>query len=210
MGHLSLFAKEWRMGLRKSLPIGVSAARVVERIVEVHSEICEFRILEYNYVPHALDDPNRIERWVSASEVRNKGLSSVLKERAPAEWDIAMYSHVRLRTGTLRHIPLMDFKSCLDSKQLGNLKGLWADVVGRPGYLLGTDNSYHWYGTELLTHGEWVKFMGRALLCNLDDQQTVDVRYVGHRLFAGCGSLRLVGNAKRRTKDPILREIWCN
>jgi hypothetical protein len=70
--------------------------------------------------------------------------------------------------------------------------------------LLKTQNSYHVAGFLPLYQWEWAEHMGRALLLRTSDgQQVADVRYVGHSLDRGYGSLRISDYMGKPTPDFV-------
>jgi len=71
---------------------------------------------------------------------------------------------------------------------------------GIPGYLLASGRFYHYYGCQLLTEQEWLKFLAQFLMpCIL-----VSPRYIGHSLFSGFCSVRLTRSEPHKPVVPKL------
>ena len=70
-------------------------------------------------------------------------------------------------------------------------------------------HSFHAYSTKLLTHKEWLSFMGSLLLVNSVDAQNsiIDTRWIGHRIMSGYGSLRWSNNSGKYLQIPKRFEI---
>jgi hypothetical protein len=86
----------------------------------------------------------------------------------PPERCLAVRSRVNTSTNEPKWIPLLDFvceKNNENARHLNDLLGqIQRDEGIGIGFLIETTNSYHYYGTTLLTHRHWVKFIGRCLL----------------------------------------------
>lgn len=85
------------------------------------------------------------------------------------------------------HIPMMDFCCEGSSDNLKKIREFLSKIGQKRGVILWSGNSYHYYGVDLLTTKEWLKFLGVCLLFT----GYVDERYIGHRLLDGCGILRI-------------------
>ncbi len=74
----------------------------------------------------------------------------------------------------------------------------------RSGMVLRTRNSYHVIGFVPLTLHEWNTHMGQAILLRTAQKEVVaDIRYVGHSLERGYGSLRLSDYQGKPTPDFV-------
>jgi hypothetical protein len=70
-------------------------------------------------------------------------------------------------------------------------------------YVYSSGRSFHVYYPTLITHDEWVRFMGSALLLNMTHHApVVDQRWVGHRLIGGYAALRWSCNTKTYRSMP--------
>ena len=74
----------------------------------------------------------------------------------------------------------------------------------KDGMILRTQNSYHVVGFVPLSHEEWIQHMGRAILLNIKNKEPIsDIRYIGHSLERGYGSLRMSDYLGKPTPDVI-------
>jgi hypothetical protein len=167
---------------------------------------CALEFGIYHYIPQALDDERRIEKVLAHDAV--DWLSDASSALGQGE-EVALHSRVYPRepTALALHLGMVDFRT--DDMQLAD----WAraEILGEPsrsGFLLvQSGRSFHLYVLRLLTESEWVKFMGRLLLLNLPDgKEVVDGRWVGHRLLAGYGSLRLTKRNDIYLMEPSVVE----
>lgn len=70
-------------------------------------------------------------------------------------------------------------------------------------FVYASGRSFHGYVNALTTYTEWVEFLGMMLLLNkLDAPNVTDVRWVGHKLKRGYGTLRLSKNTERHQQLP--------
>ncbi|MGC1520222.1 MAG: hypothetical protein WA803_01670, partial [Steroidobacteraceae bacterium] len=68
--------------------------------------------------------------------------------------------------------------------------------------------SFHAYGLQLISPGEWREFMAKLLLLNLPEgEHLIDARWVGHRLVAGYGALRWSANSDFYLQVPRATQI---
>ena len=136
-----------------------------------------------------LKEPDPSTRSRIPIDIDDGSFRSLLKTHCavnPREDVFAVASKCTLRNGREAHIPMMDF--ALKSPEgreavVATMKG----ISPGGGIVLQTENSYHFYGTELLDLEEWLKFLGKSLLF----QGVIDDRYIGHRLREGFSVLRL-------------------
>jgi hypothetical protein len=130
----------------------------------------------------------------------NHIISSLPNHRA-----LGINSRCNLRDGSVRHIPMIDFKltpSCdslksitQDLKRIGqNLKEIGLEQIGQRGVILETGASYHFYGFDLLKKKHWIKFMGSCLLFSSSDS-----RWIGHSLLLGNAVLRISASMLKQT-----------
>lgn len=76
-------------------------------------------------------------------------------------------------------------------------------VDGRSGYLLDSGRYFHYYGRQLLTAQDWLRFLSQFLMpCVL-----VSPRYIGHSLYRGFCALRLNAVPPFKPTAPLLVEL---
>jgi hypothetical protein len=99
----------------------------------------------------------------------------------------SLCSKVRLKDGSTRHIPMMDFHCSANKYSLSLVcKIAQRFGVGR-GFVLATERSYHFYGIQLLSESDLASFLGRALLFS----PIVDHVWISHQLIDMCCALRI-------------------
>ena len=120
--------------------------------------------------------------------------------------EVAFHSKVLVNTGThqeVRHIPMIDFCAKVSDSVVKKTEQVLAEFNITNAWLFHSGRSFHLYGGSLLTHKEWIRFMGRVLLMNSPDQsEVIDSRWVGHCLMAGTSRLRLTKNSDHYISEP--------
>jgi hypothetical protein len=125
-------------------------------------------------------NPNEEEMLVSAAEISAENLSGIISTLRSG-YGLAACSLVRLNSNDTAHIPMLDFRCPCNEQNAKAIEKMLLLMGHAEGILVESGHSYHFYGTSLLSHVEWVRFMGRALLF----APVVDSRFVGHRLVDG-------------------------
>ena len=120
-----------------------------------------------------------------------------IADSLPENRALAVTSQVILYDERKLHIPLVDFQCKCTKTNVKNMKRSMQGMDAAGGIILETARSYHYYGMSLLTDDQWIDFVGRCLLLkpDADMQPYVDIRYLGHRLREGWGSLRISRDA---------------
>lgn len=154
----------------------------------------------YRYSPQQLVDERRVVR-VPAREVTERWLLHTLDSLRPDE-DLALNSNVKVGSAEF-HIPMIDFAG-IGVDHLGSLKRIFGNLVAEEFDFYSSGRSFHAYRrVDLVTHADWVRFMGKLLLCNLQGMPlVVDQRWVGHRLVGGYSALRWSCNSSRYRQYP--------
>jgi hypothetical protein len=156
-------------------------------------------------IKEMLKEPDPSTRSRTPIDIDDGSLGSLLKSHCvinPREDVFAIASKCTLRNGCKAHIPMMDF--ALKSPEgreavVATMKG----ISPSGGIVLQTENSYHFYGTELLNPNQWLEFLGKSLLF----QGVIDPRYIGHRLKEGFGVLRL-SRGPFHADLPFVVDTW--
>jgi hypothetical protein len=159
----------------------------------------ELSFSRYWYLPQSRQDPRETFQ-VRIGEVTQSWLAKELSNLSKGQ-ELAFESRARL--GNLRlHLPMLDFKGML-AGQLRAVMEIFPDLVDRKIFVYFTGRSFHAYFPELISHRDWVRFMGSALLCNTPrNPGVVDQRWIGHRLIAGYSALRWSCNSKHYKRFP--------
>lgn len=155
----------------------------------------------------ATDDPDNSTEIIYTPRTEVDQRMSGIHEIFGEDKGIAITSLVSVGTEQ-RHLFLLD--CALPRDRYPNGRRLIAAIERnqrsfpglRDGMVLRTQNSFHVVGFKPLTLNEWYRHMGQALLLKTDDGQPIaDVRYVGHSLERGYGSLRLSDYQGKPTPD---------
>jgi hypothetical protein len=186
------------------LVLGSSAVDVIPYLIDRHQNIETIRLVQYKRHTRSADvcpecgsslrpstATRRLRHDTSDREwhtLRRGEATSprLLRLIADLPQDGALAVTSRVTDGRqIRHLPMIDFQ-CPHADKKNIIEGMH-QIHPAGGILLQTTNSYHFYGNALLTHSDWVRFIGSCLLL----EPYVDVRWHGHRLIEGWGSLRI-------------------
>ena len=116
---------------------------------------------------------------------------------------IGACSNVELNNGRVAHIPMMDFMCTPSHENLAVLARLIGNLQQGTGWLLHSGNSYHYYGVQLLSPGDWNVFLGKCLLMS----GFADDRYIGHQLVDGYCVLRLSSGRLKNCIPTVVAEL---
>jgi hypothetical protein len=182
----------------------------VAEFCQGHPEIEALEFGIYKYVPQT-DKDQRLLKKVAPNNIQAR-YQELERNLEPGQ-EIALHSRVYLRKGPspgretcIRHIPMIDFKGKVGLSDLERVAEIAVDFHCHEMAAYFSGRSFHFYGFTLLTHEEWIRFMGRVLLLNLPGRPAlVDARWVGHRLLAGYSSLRWSQNTEHYTQSPEIR-----
>ena len=139
-----------------------------------------------NILSHDESHEQESRRTATNQDLRTGWLTAAV-EQLSADTAIALCSSCRRKSGADAHIPLMDFNCPVNQKNLDLIRTMLEELGQSQGVILESGRSYHFYGFELLSDVEWIKFLGAALLL----APFIDSRYIGHRLMGGMSVLRL-------------------
>lgn len=153
----------------------------------------------YEYIPQSLID-NRDSFQMKPEDVTEDWLREMLAT-LPLTKEICLNSKVVLN-GKVKHIPMIDF-STENAEDVRTVERL---LPVQPSYYM-SGRSFHAYFPTLLNDDKWLKFMGGLLLCNEDDKEVVDKRWIGHRLIGQFSSLRWSCNTKQYKQLPTYMPI---
>lgn len=163
----------------------------------------KFEIGIYKYIESTIKDVRIVKKLKATTfeESFRKSFDRLLESQ-----EIAIQSRVTIGED-IYHMPLIDFANnvTLSSLKRSDLTNLLKDFKISESLLFSSGRSFHLYGKGLLTHEEWLIFMGRLLLlANNKGESIVDYRWVGHRLIAGYGALRWTKNTRNYLEYPKL------
>jgi hypothetical protein len=119
-------------------------------------------------------------------QITEARLSARIKKLKPGE-SLFVSSQTRLANGRWVHLPMMDF-TCYDTAEDLRKVVFAISTIGlKPGVLLRSGKSFHFYGYSPLAPGQWLQFLGQCLLL----VPISGARYMGHRMIDGACTLRL-------------------
>jgi hypothetical protein len=118
-------------------------------------------------------------------EITPEAISAKMRS-LPSGTVLALSSKVQCSDSTFKHVPMLDFH-CQASKGNDGLVASVAKALGTAGYMAHSGQSYHFYGTELLSIDELVDFLSRALLYS----PIVDRAWIAHQLIERACGLRI-------------------
>lgn len=199
------------------LTLGTSAVEVLAHLIDTHPDIAVIRCVEYGRskcsedcngekkIPPSQDmTAHRLQHDIQHREWHrlqwdDAALDKLIEciDKLPEDRALAVTSRVTLHDHRKRHIPMVDFRCEPTQIYLQKITEWMSEIDDAGGVVLRTTNSYHYYGISLLTDRQWVKFLGHCLLLVPD----VDVRYLGHRLMEGWGSLRISRDPRSGTSS---------
>jgi hypothetical protein len=117
---------------------------------------------------------------------------------AASDANLAFLSEVVCCGGLLRHLPMVDFHASKSDPNRRIVTAVAERIFPRGAILLESGESYHAYGTELLSESDFRTFIGRALLF----APIVDRAYLAHQLIEGRCALRLTPGAVSPVRRP--------
>ena len=128
-------------------------------------------------------------------------ISTIVPQLSPGE-GLLVRSQLRLGSGAAAYLPMLDFSCPCRGGNAYAIQSL-VEAAGAPeGVLVRSGQSYHFYGIELLSEKEWLRFMALALLF----APVTDSRYNAHRLLDGECRLKIVDS--EGGKIPVIEEAF--
>lgn len=128
---------------------------------------------------------NKVE-WLATDKLDVLQLQRMSQKAYNKSQLLAVTSSVRMRDGSVKHLPLLDFHTGY-SEHATSLITEILQLLGVSGTLLKSGKSYHFYGEALLTCQELTAFLGNALLF----APIVDRAWIAHQLIKGRCALRI-------------------
>lgn len=174
-----------------------------------------YSLSKYIYLPDSLTD-DRIIYQVSGSELTPNYIDNMIYS-LNFDQELAFHSIIKTKYGKTLHIPMIDFATNnLDIDIYYRLKNFIDYKILSHMIFFSSGNSFHAYSSKLLTHKEWLSFMGSLLLINPPNSSIniIDDRWIGHRILSGYSSLRWSNNSgtyraiPRKAKFNILDKFY--
>jgi len=191
---------------RTTLATGMKAPEAFETVIRKHPNIDSFTIVRYRdklrlperstvkptedpakFIAQAAVHDNKADQEQTVPTAALGGEFWTHLFDSLQEFVLAASSKVRLKDGSVAHIPMIDFKCAPTQENVDLAREAFAKIGQTDGVLLNSGNSFHYYGQTLLSENEWLTFLGHSLLLS----DFIDTRYVGHALINGECRLRL-------------------
>lgn len=184
--------------------VGMETPEVVVGLVKLHPEIELIKLQEYS--PHELGvtqilqektdvpvqtvvrhrpDAGEYMIMLRREEVTVERLLNLVKDSTQRNKALVLCSLAITKQDEMLHFPMLDFECIVSVTNQSRVED-FVRIIGN-GLILESGRSYHYYGFNLLTHSEWIKFMARALLFT----GFTDCRHIGHRILSGEARLRI-------------------
>ena len=161
---------------------------LVEEIRALVPEVHTFEFSRYVYRPRTIHDERHVF-FLPAPRLREGFLEAYESLRDDEE--IAINSRVYLRSGEIRHMPMLDMIGAFAPENLPLIEACLRDHNISRFFVFSSGRSYHLYGIGCIPPEQYEKFLGRALLLNMPGRpDVVDQRWIGHRLLGGYATLR--------------------
>ena len=186
---------------------------VLRKIVEVNPEVAGVNFWKYVYRPVQFAEQGENPYWLDKDDLFDDGKIKEIVDSLPEDCQLGIYSRVVLSSGASAHIPLMDLAVKKGPESLSLIQERFRKAGMTRGWLLETGESYHYYGSDLLTGPDrWIDFMGRCLLTGVvhtreNIVQLADPRYIGHSLRRGGCVLRITTKDDKTFEPKVVASI---
>lgn len=168
-----------------------------------------YSLSKYVYLPDSLSDER--EFFFPYGKNFNDIFVSNLIESLNHDQELAFHSKIKTKYGKTYHVPMIDFmiKNEITREAFYRLNSFIDKKIFQDMHFYSSGHSFHAYSTKLITHKEWLSFMGSLLLVNPvnDKNAIIDTRWIGHRVMSGYGSLRWSNNSGKYKQIPKRFEI---
>ena len=161
--------------------LGLTTLECAQIVVSAIPEIQKINLRRYFYIP---EKPTKEDEKLISLDRQAFLNGNILKELMmdlSEGWNIAFDSKVEDGGGNVFQLPVMDLALRKSEENLGRTKGRLKKLIVPHfggGFILETNRSYHFFGKRLLSHEEWLRFLGFSLLASIvtvtaEDQENV-------------------------------------
>lgn len=169
-----------------------------------------FEFSKYEYKPQSLLDTREIFT-LESDKISKTSILNIIAE-LPSNRELALHSRIKIGK-KIKHIPMIDFQGGIDeiAPLITRLESILPKKISKEMIFFDSGRSLHAYSPILLSKDEWHDFMGRLLLISMpNENHIIDVRWIGHRIIAGYGSLRWSNNTDQYIGLPkkIRNPLW--
>lgn len=105
-------------------------------------------------------------------------------------------SKVITSDGNTLHLPLLDFHISSEEENLPCVEQV-LQMLNVKGYILQTNKSFHFYGTQLMEEYDFITFLSKSLLYS----PIIDKNWIAHQLIERSATLRITS---KDGKSPLL------
>ncbi len=175
--------------------VGSSAIEILEEITKCFSGIEKFMYIKYDpyHSSGCIDDDDsfiysELDSYsISADKVNKKNLLSISDNFFKKEKILGIASKVTMKDGSEAHIPMMDFGCSIEEENLAKIEQI---MIPYHGFILESGNSYHFWGSQLMTKNKWQGFLDYCDKKNKDSQYffTEEENLVEENYIAACRS----------------------
>ncbi|MFA5784761.1 MAG: hypothetical protein WC962_07760 [Phycisphaerae bacterium] len=113
---------------------------------------------------------------------------------------LAITSEVKLKNGSIYHIPMLDFHCPISSENLQLITGVLSRLVSGGALILESGESYHAFGMQIISKEDFIQFLGKSLLFT----PIIDRAYIGHQLIEGRCALRISNGGRGKKKPQVV------
>ena len=191
------------------IKLGSAPLELVQHIARRNTRVSKLALWLYHYVPLQVNEnPINQLRWIKKDSL-NESCIEKLQAKLQEQIQIGIWSKVKLENNKYGHIPMMDFELNKSARNLAILIERLRKCGISDGWILETGDSYHYYGSRILSEREWIDFMAKMLLTSIvhtrdNIEQVADPRYIGHSLRRGGCVLRLTTRADKTHKPTVV------
>lgn len=159
-----------------------------------------FEFSKYVYKPQSTIDEREL---VHISCEQAEAFLPELMQSLNPQQELALHSRIILAQKEYFYFPMLDLLGKFEPWMIPALEGLMREFKIPQFAIYDSGRSGHVYGIHLLNQDQLIKFFSRALLLNLPGKDPmIDTRWIGHRIYAGYGSLRWSCNTKQYLAFP--------
>ncbi|MFA7315684.1 MAG: hypothetical protein WC059_02695 [Candidatus Paceibacterota bacterium] len=173
--------------------------QVLEEIAEINPSITHFLLRIYKHTIGSIHDPvdGADYQWVKVS-LLNK-IESIINTFENDGWSVGLVNTVMTNRG-MKYLPVLDYKIEQSEENLKRIVERLTifDTSGDveyslKGYIIQTNNSYHFLGKYITTEENFINFLGSSLLFRHsgDSSFVVDDRWLGYSLKRKFATLRI-------------------
>lgn len=168
-----------------------------------------YSLSKYIYLPDSLSDEREFFH-PKGSEIQASYICNLMDDLRNNQ-ELAFHSNIKTKYGKNYHIPMIDFtiKDEITRDAFYRLNNFIDKKIFQDMTFFSSGHSFHAYSKKLLTHKEWLSFMGSLLLVNPvnSENSIIDTRWIGHRIMSGYGSLRWSNNSGKYLQIPKKFEL---